>query len=189
MKLIKYIVVGVIASLAAGFTSCSDDDEINLEDYQVWRQTNDDWVNRLRDSVDDEGNRYYEVVVPAWNPSAFVLMHFFNDRSETAQNLTPLYTSVVDVIYEGYTCLGEQFDSSKDTNKYGRTGIQRFGCNRTIQGWSIALENMHVGDTCELIVPYQVGYGSATTSVLPPYTSLRFNMRLYDIYKYEGSSY
>ncbi|MGM9859872.1 MAG: FKBP-type peptidyl-prolyl cis-trans isomerase [Muribaculaceae bacterium] len=189
MKLTKYIVLGVIAALSAGFVSCSDDDEINLEDYQVWRQANDDWVNRLRDSVDAEGNRYYEVVVPAWNPSAFVLMHFFNDRSETAQNLTPLYTSVVDVIYEGYTCLGEQFDSSKDTNKYGRTGIQRFGCNRTIQGWSIALENMHVGDTCELIVPYQVAYGSATTSVLPPYTSLRFNMRLYDIYKYEGSSY
>ena len=45
---------------------------------------------------------------------------------------------------------------------------------------------MHVGDTAEIIVPYNVAYGVSYTGTILPYSSLRFNLRLDDIYKYEA---
>lgn len=179
------IIIGIFASLAVVDACKSDDNEKLLQAYQEWKDTNDAWVQKMIDRKDADGKPYYSVVVPAWNPAAFILMHYFNDRAETAGNLVPLYNSTVDVRYIGYTCEDEPFDSSTNVTQYGKLGIARFGCNQVVQGWTIALENMHVGDTCEIIVPYNVGYGASSSGAIPPYTSMRFNMRLEDIYKYE----
>lgn len=189
MKFTKTIAAAIIAALAMGTVACGDDDnQINLSDYQEWRKRNDEWLAQMQQRRNDDGTPYYETIVPAWNPGAFILIHFFNDRAETQENLVPLYTSVVDVIYEGYNVDDELFDSSKNVNSYGRTGVQRFACNQTIQGWAIAMENMHVGDTCEIIVPYDVAYGTSVTGSIPPYSVLRFNLRLHDIYRYEATA-
>lgn len=179
------ILIGLLVAVAT-IPACKDDEnEKLLQTYTEWKQTNDDWVAEMARKTNPDGTPYYTTVVPAWNTGAFILMHYFNDRAETAGNLVPLYTSTVDVRYIGYTCKDEAFDSSTNVNSFGKLGIARFGCNSVIQGWTIALENMHVGDTCEIIVPYNVGYGSSTSGTLPPFTSMRFNLRLEDIYKYE----
>lgn len=180
----RLIIPVALAALALHACSSSDTDVSDLSQYKEWRAQNDAWVASLMKKTNPDGSPYYITRVPDWNPGNFVLMHYFNDTTLTAGNYVPMYTSVVDVIYEGYTCLDSIFDSSKNVNTYGRSGVQRFACNRTIQGWGIALENMHVGDTCEVIVPYQAGYGATVTSSLKPYTSMRFNMRLVDIYSY-----
>ncbi len=173
--------------LGLGFSACNDDDDTyNLSDYQDWRKQNDAWVAEMQQRKNPDGTPYYQTVVPAWNPNVFILMHFFNDRAETAGNLVPLYTSTVDVRYIGHNCEDEPFDSSYNVNVYGKPGISRFACNGVIDGWAIALENMHVGDTAEIIVPYNVAYGVSYTGTILPYSSLRFNLRLDDIYKYEA---
>lgn len=175
------------AVLSVVFTSCNDDDEkYDLKDYQEWRDQNDKWVLEMQLRKNPDGTPYYQTVTPVWNPSAYILMHFFNDRTETAGNLVPLYTSTVDVRYIGHNCEDEPFDSSYNVNTYGQPGVARFACNGVISGWTIALENMHVGDSAEIIVPYNVAYGTSYTGSLLPYSSLRFNMRLVDIYKYEA---
>lgn len=185
-KLLAFIAVSTILSL--GFSACNkdDDDTYNLEDYQDWRKQNDKWVSEMQARKNPDGTPYYQTVIPVWNPSVFILMHFFNDRAETADNLVPLYTSTVDVRYVGHNCEGERFDSSTTVNKYGKLGIKRFQCNSVIQGWTIALEQMHVGDTAEIIVPYNVAYGTTYMGNILPYSALRFNVRLEDIYKYEA---
>ncbi len=189
MKYLKLLFLVAVGTLVLT-TSCNsdDDDKVNLSEYKAWRAQNDQWIIDMQNRKNPDGTPYYQVYVPAWNPGAYVLMHFFNDRAETADNLVPLYTSVVDVIYEGYTCEDKLFDSSKSVNRYGRTGVQRLSNNYSIQGWAIAMENMHVGDTVEVVMPYQVGYGASMTGSLLPYSALRFNLRLYDIYKYEGNA-
>ncbi len=183
----KKIIPFIALILAVAFLpACSVGDDVDLDDYQDWRVQNDIWLLELEARKNADGTPYYTKVVPAWNPGAYVLMHFFNDRSETADNLSPLFTSTVDVIYKGYNCKGETFDSSTLIDKYGRLGVARFKANNTIQGWSIALENMHVGDTAEVIIPYNVGYGTQLYGTILPYSVLRFNMRLHDIYRYEA---
>lgn len=181
-------ILAVLALSLSFFSACNDDDEnvYNLKDFQEWRKQNDDWVAQMVNRKNPDGTPYYSTLIPAWNPGIFVLIHYFNDRAETEGNLTPLSTSTVDVRYQGFDCEGERFDSSNLVNRYGKLGISRFGCNQVIQGWTVALENMRVGDTAEIIVPYVAAYGTANTAALRPYSSLRFNVRLEDIYRYEA---
>lgn len=176
--------------LGAAVGACGDDDNsINLDKYQDWKEQNEAWLEQMEAKKNPDGSPYFEKVVPAWNPGAYILMHYFNDRAQTADNLSPLYTSTVDVRYIGYDCNDEPFDSSSIDNSYGRLGIRRFAVNGLIQGWSIALMDMHVGDTAEIIIPYEIAYGTSSSGTLAPYSSLRFNLRLDDIYKYEANPY
>ena len=64
-------------------------------------------------------------------------------------------------------------------------GIFRTQLTSVIPGWVIAMEDMRVGDTAEVLVPYQQGYGTSTTSGILPYSALKFNVRLVDIVDYE----
>ncbi len=183
------LTIAALATLAST-AACSDDkDTIDLSDYTEWREQNDKWVEELRAKTGEDGKPYYNVVTPVWNPGTFILMHSFTDPDETAGNLTPLYTSTVDVIYEGYDCTGRMFDSSKNETSYGRKGVSRFTLNRTIEGFAIALERMQVGDSVEIIVPYGAAYGTTASQNIDPYTSIRFNLRLVDIYRYERPTY
>ena len=45
--------------------------------------------------------------------------------------------------------------------------------------------NMHVGDTVQILIPYQSAYGSSSSGSVLPYSALRFNVRLEDIPDYE----
>lgn len=182
----KILLTIATIGLLAGFAACkSDDDETTWDKYADWRELNDNWLTDMQNRRNPDGTAYYTKLVPTWNPGIYVLIHYFNDRAETAGNLSPLYTSTVDVRYIGRDCQGVGFDSSTYVNTYG-DGIQRFACNSVIQGWSVALQDMHVGDSVELIVPYQAGYGSSTGMAVKPYSNLQFFLRLADIYKYEA---
>ena len=184
--------IAVAAVSLPFFSACKDDDDddttytYDLSDFQQWRAQNDAWVAEMQQRRNADGTPYYTTVIPAWNPGIFVLMHYFNDRSDTEGNLTPLSTSTVDVRYVGYDCEGAGFDSSTNVNRYGKLGIARFGCNQVISGWTAAMEQMRVGDTVEIIVPYNAAYGTQYTAAVRPYSSLRFNIRLDDIYRYEA---
>ena len=54
-----------------------------------------------------------------------------------------------------------------------------------IAGWKLAVQNMHVGDSVEVLIPYAQAYGTKSNGVIKPYTALRFNLRLVDIPYYE----
>ena len=48
---------------------------------------------------------------------------------------------------------------------------------------------MHVGDSCKIIIPYNLGYGSTSRgTVIKAYSMLEFDIKLVDIYRYERKS-
>lgn len=181
-KLIWIIAAAVIAGV---FPSCNSDDN-NLNDYLEWKKKNIEWIEQMAAKKNPDGTDYYTKVVPDWYKGGYVLMHYFNDRSTTAGNLSPLYTSTVDVRYIGYDCEDEPFDSSYTVTTGGVRGVARFQCNGVIPGWSVALMDMHVGDSAEIVIPYEMAYNTAYTGTILPYSALRFNVRLEDIYRYEA---
>ena len=176
------VIVGVFAGLVLASCSKNDDDENVWEAYADWRDTNKAWVVEQETLMDEDGvTPYYQKVTPVWNPNAYVLMHWFNDRSETAGNLVPLLTSTVSTCYIGHLYNDVPVDSSyKQVDALFNARVSGL-----VEGWQIALMSMHVGDTVQIVIPYSLGYGSSATGSIPPYSALRFNMSLKDIPAYE----
>lgn len=178
----RYPIVLILGVFLASVVSCGsgDDDSNTWEDYKEWREDNEAWLNEQAARTNEDGTPYYERVVPTWNQSAYVLMHWFNDRSLTAGNLKPYSTSTVDVKYYGRLYNDVAFDSSYAQTAYGDS-VYRTQLTKVITGWMIAVTQMHVGDSVEVLIPYQQGYNASSTSVIKPYSTLRFGIKLVDI--------
>ena len=66
---------------------------------------------------------------------------------------TPTVRSVITAHYTGKTIDGKQFDSSR-----GGVPLACRLCD-LIEGWIIAMQQMHIGDKWELYIPAEMGYG------------------------------
>ena len=102
----------LIFPLIAAFLSGCSDDDLDLSSYTEWMETNTSWLEAQSNKLDTDGTPYYKKVVPEWNSNAYVLIHYFNDRSKTEGNLSPLYNSTVAVKYCGRLYDDTPFDSS-----------------------------------------------------------------------------
>ena len=152
-----------------------------FDEYKDWRESNDEWFQKQASS-----GQYTKLTAP-WDPSAITLIRWHNDTMLTQGNLKPLITSTVDVKYQLKLYNDTVVDSSYG-NVTPADSIFRTRLNQTVEGWMIALTRMHVGDSCTVIIPYQQGYGSSKMSeVLVPYSTLIFDVKLVDIYKYKGN--
>lgn len=179
----KIIFAILLAGAAMGLTSCLGD---GAEDqYKEWRKANNDWFVNQSMLVDENGQLFYTPVGAPWDPNARVFVHWFNDRNLTKDNLQPYYTSTIDVKYKGQLYDGTPFDSSFVSTSPADS-VRRMALNNTIEGWGIAITQMHVGDSCRILINYPQGYGTySVNSLIKPFSVLQFDVKLVDIYAYE----
>lgn len=185
MKRLPILLIALM-TLGSLFIACSDDDD-DVKAIITWRDNNNKWLAEKQSLKNSDGSPYYNMIVPRWDPSSFVLIHYFNERTTDPNALKPLYTSTVDVRYHLALYNGVACDSSTNMTDYG-PGVYRAQLNGLIDGWAAAVCDMNVGDTAEVIIPYALGYGSVSSGSVPAYSNLQFNIRLVDIYKYEATS-
>lgn len=84
--------------------------------------------------------------------------------------------SVVTVHYRGTLVDGREFD-----NSWKRGCPEAFRVNGLIEGFSIALLNMHVGDRWIVYIPQELGYGRRTSGPIPGNSVLIFEIELLGI--------
>lgn len=92
---------------------------------------------------------------------------------ESGDGAMPTLSSVVKVHYEGRLINGDVFDSSIARGtpiEYDITGF--------VKGWTEGLQLMKVGDTFELYVPPNLGYGPRGKGAVPPNSIMIFKMQL-----------
>ena len=85
---------------------------------------------------------------------------------------SPTPRSIVTVHYTVRTINGRKFDSS-----LGGVPLACRLCD-LIEGWIIALQQMHVGDKWELYLPAEVGYGKLSQAGIPGGSTLVFEVEL-----------
>ena len=172
------LIIGLMAVLGMTMTSCL---ESEVEDkYKDWRKENVEWFDLQRANTS-----YYKNVTAPWDPNGQVLVHWYNDTMATRGNLKPLFTSCVDIKYHGMLYDSTPFDSSYLSTS-PRDSILRFTLSNTVEGWALGVMQMHVGDSCRVVVPYSMGYGSYSMgSIIKPFSALVFDIKLDDIYAYE----
>jgi len=90
--------------------------------------------------------------------------------------VSPRPDNVVSVHYRGTLIDGREFD-----NSYERNCPEAFRLNQVIEGWQIALQQMHVGDKWVIYIPYTVGYGNRASGPIPAFSTLIFEVELLGI--------
>lgn len=173
----------LLSLLVAGSVACSSskEDESDIwSRYEDWRDDNDEWLAAQERLTNPDGTPYYQRLSASWDPDAYVLIRYCNDTMLTRGNLRPFSTSWVDIKYRGRLYNDAVFDSSYTNTTYGDS-IARMQLTSTVTGFMMGLTDMHVGDSIELIVPYQQGYYAQKQGVVTPYSVLRYDVKLVDI--------
>lgn len=86
----------------------------------------------------------------------------------------PTIYNNVRIHYEGKLTTGKVFDSS-----WERGEPIDFLLGDLIQGWQVALPHAGVGDTIEIAIPQEMGYGArGGGDDIPPYATLFFKVEL-----------
>ena len=182
--------------LLLGFmASCQESDD-KVEEYPNWQYTNEQAFlkvyNEAKASIaagEQEWKLYKGCLRPDVSekeslPTDYVVVRVLEEGTGSG---CPLYTDTVEVHYSGRLqpstryAQGLIFDSSfygkydpvVSTPYQGRVGS-------FIEGFSTVLQHMDVGDHVIAYIPYQLAYGSSTTSNIPAYSMLTFEMWLAD---------
>ncbi len=95
--------------------------------------------------------------------------------SGKAEGETPNRNSIIVAHYTGRTINGKKFDSSRG----GAPLAIRL--RELIQGWIIALQQMHIGDKWEIYIPAEMGYGKFSQPGIPGGSTLIFEIELIGI--------
>ncbi len=171
--------VMAVMLFGAVLSACDDDDnnKSTWERYADWRNKNTAWIEEQIAAKAPDGSPLFTVYNPRYNHAQF-LMRFINDTTLTRGNIRPYFTSTATVNYTVHLYEGTRIDSAAAyTSQLSSQGL--------IDGWSEIITRMHVGDTVEAILPYNLAYGSSGATSTPPYSALRFNIRLTDVPYYE----
>lgn len=84
--------------------------------------------------------------------------------------------SIVTVNYTGWLEDGTKFDSSLDP---GRSPFRfTVGASQVIKGWDEGIQGMKVGGKRKLTIPPSMGYGNRDMGVIPPNSTLIFEVDL-----------
>ena len=92
-----------------------------------------------------------------------------------AASAQPTLRSVITAHYNGKTIDGKQFDSSR-----GGVPLACRLCD-LIEGWIIAMQQMHIGDKWEIYIPAEMGYGKFSQPGIPGGSVLIFEIELLGI--------
>ncbi|MDD2961018.1 MAG: FKBP-type peptidyl-prolyl cis-trans isomerase [Muribaculaceae bacterium] len=175
----KFPIIVLFCTLALCFVACGSTED-NWDAYEQWRIDNNEWLAEQIDKKNDDGTNYYTKITPSWDSKSYVLIKYINDTMLTKDNYRPFFTSTIDVKYIGRLYNDEAFDSSY-LSTTPADSIFRTSLQSVVGGWTIALTKMHIGDSCEIIVPYQSAYGNSEYNSIKPYSNLKFNVKLVDI--------
>ena len=137
---------------------CGENDFDMKKNKNQYAQANREW---LVAKAKEEGvmalskGVYYRVLAEGEHPGA-----------------TPTPSNVITAHYTGWTIDGKQFDSSR--------GDVPLACRLRdlIEGWIIAMQQMHIGDRWEVYIPAELGYGKFSQPSIPGGSTLIFDIEL-----------
>jgi FKBP-type peptidyl-prolyl cis-trans isomerase FklB len=187
MKNWKYILLAVILFPLEGMvSSCSEDSE-EEGDFDNWEMKNyialDEWAAI---------SSYRKILTFTKNANVTTTNddYIYVEKLESVtenDDTTPLYTDTVRVAYRGHLIptksypKGYVFDQTYLGDFTWETaGTADLAVSDVVDGFATALMHMRVGDSWRVHIPYLLGYGTSSTSSIPGYSNLVFEIALYD---------
>lgn len=201
----KLLSIALLFCAAISLVSCSEDDG-TVEEFADWQTKNETyWSTLYTSTLQKIANGNTEVdTIRQWSkqhqtsytgskltysPEDYIIVE--KKVSGTGSEL-PQFSDSVAVHYQGrlipsptYTS-GYVFDQSW-SGDYNLLTMKAsvLKINSVVDGFATALLNMHEGDRWTVYMPYQLGYGTSasSSSSIPAYSTLIFDLTLSKIYK------
>lgn len=173
--------------------SCSEEDN-TVEELPDWQNRNEAYFNSIYERAHDNADGSWKLIL---NYSLQDTIPTSNDDYIAVQVLEegtgsgcPMFTDSVLVNYRGRLIPstsyadGYVFDQSYEGEYNPETAMPaRFYVGSLIDGFSTALQHMHIGDVWRVYIPYNLGYGETGSSSIPGYSTLVFDIALVAFYR------
>lgn len=189
MKFTHIIGIAITALGLAAFSSCTETTEDVDHTYDRWQERNDSAFHAIYQHAQkaiSEGStewkiyRSYATTLPA-NEHNSIVVHIAKQGTGSG---CPMYTDSVRVNYQGCLFTGKTFDHSgfyNDSTSIFSPQLCKPASmlvSNTVEGFTTALQYMHIGDLWRVYIPYQLGYGASSTGSIRAYSMLRFDVQL-----------
>jgi FKBP-type peptidyl-prolyl cis-trans isomerase FklB len=186
----KLILFASLLFIGLGLSSCGED-ENTVEEYPNWQVKNETYYKNLTDSVKQliaKGNKDWKFF-KTWSKDDSIkgklgdsiCVHVLTSGTGSG---CPLYNDSVRVHYLVRLLPSTSY---KDGNIIARSYYGTYNPETSvpnallvsgqIDGFTTALMKMHIGDRWMVYIPYELGYGSSSSSV-PAYSTLKYDITL-----------
>lgn len=181
----------LLVTAVFGLSSCSEDDN-SVEEFPDWQTHNESYWESLYAATEQKiqaGDTSWKIIRNYTFPSEGEVLPVDNIIVHVKEAGTvsgcPFLTDSVRVHYSGHLLPsasysdGYVFDGSYtgELNPATATPV-KFAISGLIDGWTTALQYMHIGDKWEIYIPYQLGYGAVDSGSIPAYSTLVFDVML-----------
>ena len=129
-----------------------------------------------KEEYKEQNLRYLEEIASQEGVKKLAGWILYKVTEQGSGTVSPQLDNVISVHYRGTLMNGREFD-----NSYERNCPEAFRLNQVIEGWQIALQQMHVGDKWVIYIPYTVGYGNRASGPIPAFSTLIFEVELLGI--------
>ena len=191
----KYNIFALLMLLIAPlcFMACSEDED-TVEEFPDWKNRNEAYFDNIYEKamgIEDGSwkiirNYSLEDTIPAGYADHIVV----EVLEEGTGSGCPMFTDSVLVHYRGRLLPstsyseGYVFDESYEGEFNPQTALPRqLYVGGLIDGFTSALQYMHIGDRWRVYIPYQLGYGSTGSTGIPAYSTLVFDIALVAYYR------
>ncbi len=94
---------------------------------------------------------------------------------------TPKKGDTLILSYSGYILVSATQYDVFDEKTSEDPGIYVYKTDNAIEGWEEGIGYMTEGDSAKLIIPYQLAYGKSRVGMIPPYSTLVFDVSIIEI--------
>ena len=170
------IIVAACLLFALLFSACNS---TVVEQVSEEQKKSDAFIQALKDK-----GEYEELLF--LNEDEPIFFKELQDAPAANKGVRPLQNSTVAVTLRGeHAITGQEFQPQTTINDMVIYGTASSTSSQSVvQGVQIALQNMEVGDSWEIVIPWRLGYGSVSMNgLIPAYSPLRFFITLDKIVK------
>jgi len=181
-----YLLPLAFLSLLLSLASCDQSTSV-VNTYDNWEARNQTVLDSLQSVIDSKSNPNLFVVTPMSNTKLKIYAEKVTGYDATGDR--PLDSDTVQVYYRGKLINGEVFDqnfSGINPNVDFDTPFKTAVNGSVITGWTEVLRLMKKGERWVVYIPYQLAYKAAGSGSIPGYSTLIFDMNLYNYWSPTG---
>ena len=170
--------------------ACSEE-EAEASEWDNWQQRNETFFATLADSLKAQPAQWVRLKKFSLDPSVegnatdYVYAKVIEQGTGTE---SPAYTDSVRVIYQGRLIpsvtypQGYLFDKGSVYGDFSSktSATRKMYVASMTDGFSTALQHMHLDDRWRIYIPYQLGYGTSDYLNIPAYSVMIFDVALID---------